>query len=73
MNLPSTSRLATDTHSIDALRTRAGTDPKGAAKEVAGAITPVPGGVGAMTIVCLMHNTLIAACAQNGLPLPTAL
>jgi methylenetetrahydrofolate dehydrogenase (NADP+) / methenyltetrahydrofolate cyclohydrolase len=44
-----------------------------AAKEVAGAITPVPGGVGAMTIVCLMHNTLIAACEQNGLPLPTAL
>jgi methylenetetrahydrofolate dehydrogenase (NADP+)/methenyltetrahydrofolate cyclohydrolase len=44
-----------------------------AAKEVAGAITPVPGGVGAMTIVCLMHNTLIAACSQNGLPLPTAL
>jgi methylenetetrahydrofolate dehydrogenase (NADP+)/methenyltetrahydrofolate cyclohydrolase len=41
-----------------------------AAKEVAGAITPVPGGVGAMTIVCLMHNTLIAACAQNGLPIP---
>jgi methylenetetrahydrofolate dehydrogenase (NADP+)/methenyltetrahydrofolate cyclohydrolase len=45
----------------------------GAAKDVAGAITPVPGGVGAMTIVCLMHNTLIAACAQNNLPLPTAL
>ncbi len=44
-----------------------------AAKDVACAITPVPGGVGAMTIVCLMHNTLIAACAQNGLPLPTAL
>lgn len=43
------------------------------AKEVAGAITPVPGGVGAMTIVCLMHNTLIAACAQNKLPLPSAL
>jgi len=42
-----------------------------AAKEIAGAITPVPGGVGAMTIVCLMHNTLIAACAQAGLPLPT--
>jgi methylenetetrahydrofolate dehydrogenase (NADP+)/methenyltetrahydrofolate cyclohydrolase len=41
------------------------------AKEVAGAITPVPGGVGAMTIVCLMQNTLIAACAQNGLPAPT--
>jgi methylenetetrahydrofolate dehydrogenase (NADP+)/methenyltetrahydrofolate cyclohydrolase len=40
------------------------------AREVAGAITPVPGGVGAMTIVCLMQNTLIAACAQNRLPLP---
>ena len=40
------------------------------AKEIAGAITPVPGGVGAMTIVCLMQNTLIAACAQNNLPLP---
>jgi methylenetetrahydrofolate dehydrogenase (NADP+) / methenyltetrahydrofolate cyclohydrolase len=44
-----------------------------AAKDVAGAITPVPGGVGAMTIICLMHNTLIAACAQNNLALPTAL
>jgi len=43
------------------------------ASKVAGAITPVPGGVGAMTIVCLMHNTLIAACAQNGLPLPQQL
>ncbi|HWU25425.1 MAG TPA: bifunctional methylenetetrahydrofolate dehydrogenase/methenyltetrahydrofolate cyclohydrolase FolD [Rhizomicrobium sp.] len=41
-----------------------------AAAEVAGAITPVPGGVGAMTIACLMRNTLIAACAQNGLALP---
>ena len=41
-----------------------------AAKAVAGAITPVPGGVGAMTIICLMQNTLIAACAQNGLPIP---
>src|SRR5450432_3262119 len=39
----------------------------------AGWITPVPGGVGAMTIVCLMRNTLIAACLQKGLPLPTAL
>jgi len=44
-----------------------------AAKEIAGAITPVPGGVGAMTIVCLMHNALIAACAQTGLPLPSSL
>ena len=41
-----------------------------AASDVAGAITPVPGGVGAMTIICLMQNTLIAACAQHGLPLP---
>lgn len=42
-----------------------------AASKIAGAITPVPGGVGAMTIVCLMQNTLIAACAQNGLTLPS--
>jgi methylenetetrahydrofolate dehydrogenase (NADP+)/methenyltetrahydrofolate cyclohydrolase len=34
----------------------------------AGAITPVPGGVGAMTIACLMRNTLIAATALAGLP-----
>ena len=40
------------------------------ALEVAGAITPVPGGVGAMTIVCLMRNTLLAAAMQAGLPLP---
>lgn len=39
-----------------------------AAAKVAGHITPVPGGVGAMTIVCLMRNTLIAATLQNGLP-----
>jgi methylenetetrahydrofolate dehydrogenase (NADP+) / methenyltetrahydrofolate cyclohydrolase len=37
---------------------------------VAGAITPVPGGVGPMTIACLMLNTLKAACAQKGLPSP---
>jgi methylenetetrahydrofolate dehydrogenase (NADP+) / methenyltetrahydrofolate cyclohydrolase len=41
-----------------------------AAAKVAGAITPVPGGVGAMTIVCLMRNTLIAAMLQSGLPIP---
>jgi methylenetetrahydrofolate dehydrogenase (NADP+)/methenyltetrahydrofolate cyclohydrolase len=40
------------------------------AREVAGAITPVPGGVGPMTIACLLLNTLRAACAQNGLPVP---
>jgi len=37
------------------------------AREVAGAITPVPGGVGPMTIACLMVNTLKAACAQAGI------
>jgi methylenetetrahydrofolate dehydrogenase (NADP+)/methenyltetrahydrofolate cyclohydrolase len=37
---------------------------------VAGAITPVPGGVGPMTIVCLLFNTLRAACIQAGLPAP---
>jgi methylenetetrahydrofolate dehydrogenase (NADP+) / methenyltetrahydrofolate cyclohydrolase len=40
------------------------------ALEVAGAITPVPGGVGPMTIVCLLVNTLRAACMQTGLPAP---
>jgi len=39
-------------------------------KEVAGALTPVPGGVGPMTIACLMANTLRAACAIAGLPPP---
>jgi methylenetetrahydrofolate dehydrogenase (NADP+)/methenyltetrahydrofolate cyclohydrolase len=42
-----------------------------AASERAGAITPVPGGVGAMTIVCLMRNTLIAAASLAGLPRPS--
>jgi len=40
------------------------------AYKVAGAITPVPGGVGPMTIACLLLNTLRAACAQHGLPAP---
>ena len=40
------------------------------AMHVAGAITPVPGGVGPMTIACLLLNTLRAACTQNGLPVP---
>ena len=38
--------------------------------EVAGNITPVPGGVGPMTIACLLVNTLQAACARRGLPVP---
>jgi methylenetetrahydrofolate dehydrogenase (NADP+)/methenyltetrahydrofolate cyclohydrolase len=41
-----------------------------AAAKVAGFITPVPGGVGAMTIVCLMRNTLIAAARLSGAPVP---
>jgi len=40
------------------------------AREVAGAITPVPGGVGPMTIACLLANTVRAACAIAGLPEP---
>ncbi len=40
------------------------------AAQVAGAITPVPGGVGPMTIACLMVNTVRAACAIAGLPAP---
>jgi len=38
-----------------------------AAKAVAGAITPVPGGVGPMTIACLMYNTVAAAKMQAGI------
>jgi methylenetetrahydrofolate dehydrogenase (NADP+)/methenyltetrahydrofolate cyclohydrolase len=38
--------------------------------EVAGAVTPVPGGVGPMTIACLLANTIRAACAAAGLPVP---
>jgi methylenetetrahydrofolate dehydrogenase (NADP+)/methenyltetrahydrofolate cyclohydrolase len=40
------------------------------ALNVAGAITPVPGGVGQMTVACLLVNTLRAACAIHGLPAP---
>jgi len=41
-----------------------------AAKEVASAITPVPGGVGPMTIACLLRNTVQAACLRRGLTPP---
>jgi methylenetetrahydrofolate dehydrogenase (NADP+)/methenyltetrahydrofolate cyclohydrolase len=41
-----------------------------AARAHAGAITPVPGGVGPMTIACLLLNTLTAACRQHGIPVP---
>jgi methylenetetrahydrofolate dehydrogenase (NADP+)/methenyltetrahydrofolate cyclohydrolase len=41
-----------------------------AARQIAGAITPVPGGVGPMTIACLLRNTLVAACRRRGLADP---
>ena len=44
-----------------------------AARHVAGAISPVPGGVGPMTIACLLRNTLLAACRRRGLPDPVGL
>jgi methylenetetrahydrofolate dehydrogenase (NADP+)/methenyltetrahydrofolate cyclohydrolase len=40
------------------------------AAKVAGAITPVPGGVGPMTIACLLHNTLQQACRLNNVEVP---
>lgn len=43
------------------------------AKPVAGAITPVPGGVGPMTIACLLRNTVLAACARRNLVVPDEL
>ena len=43
------------------------------AAKVAGAITPVPGGVGPMTIACLLANTLTACCRAAGLPEPEGL
>jgi methylenetetrahydrofolate dehydrogenase (NADP+)/methenyltetrahydrofolate cyclohydrolase len=43
------------------------------ARKVAGAITPVPGGVGPMTIACLLRNTVLAACRRRGLADPEVL
>ena len=40
------------------------------AQGVAGAITPVPGGVGPMTVACLLRNTLLASCRRRGLAEP---
>ena len=39
---------------------------------IAGGITPVPGGVGPMTIACLLHNTVLAACRRHGVAVPDA-
>ncbi|HEX3536389.1 MAG TPA: bifunctional methylenetetrahydrofolate dehydrogenase/methenyltetrahydrofolate cyclohydrolase FolD [Stellaceae bacterium] len=44
-----------------------------AARKVAGAITPVPGGVGPMTIACMLRNTVLAACRRRGLADPEGL
>ena len=43
------------------------------AAAIAGAITPVPGGVGLMTVACLLRNAVVAACRQNGLAVPAGL
>jgi len=40
------------------------------ASAVAGAITPVPGGVGPMTIACLLHNTMQQCCRLNNIEIP---
>ncbi|HEV7689327.1 MAG TPA: bifunctional methylenetetrahydrofolate dehydrogenase/methenyltetrahydrofolate cyclohydrolase FolD [Hyphomonadaceae bacterium] len=42
-------------------------------REVAGHITPVPGGVGLMTVACLIQNTVLAACARRGWAVPKEL
>jgi methylenetetrahydrofolate dehydrogenase (NADP+)/methenyltetrahydrofolate cyclohydrolase len=42
-------------------------------REVAGWITPVPGGVGLMTVACLLRNTVLAACARRGWAVPPEL
>jgi methylenetetrahydrofolate dehydrogenase (NADP+)/methenyltetrahydrofolate cyclohydrolase len=43
------------------------------AREIAGAITPVPGGIGPMTIACLLANTVTTACLINGIEPPSDL
>ncbi|MEM6746745.1 MAG: bifunctional methylenetetrahydrofolate dehydrogenase/methenyltetrahydrofolate cyclohydrolase FolD [Pseudomonadota bacterium] len=43
------------------------------AKDVAGAITPVPGGVGPMTIACLLRNTVVASARRQGVAVPQIL
>lgn len=43
------------------------------ARKVAGSITPVPGGVGPMTIACLLRNTVLAACMRRNWDVPASL
>jgi len=54
----------------DGAKTLVGDVEFAAAAQTAGAITPVPGGVGPMTIMSLIHNTLVAAYTRRSLPVP---
>lgn len=54
-------------------KTRLVGDVDPAAAEIAGAMTPVPGGVGPMTIACLLRNAVVAACHQNKIPVPAGI
>ena len=58
---------------LDGTRKLLGDVAYGEAAEVAGSITPVPGGVGPMTIACLLRNTAVAAHRREGLPDPEGL
>jgi methylenetetrahydrofolate dehydrogenase (NADP+)/methenyltetrahydrofolate cyclohydrolase len=61
-------------HPNDPAKTRlVGDCPYDSCAAVAGAITPVPGGVGPMTIACLLANTLTACCRAHGLAEPEGL
>ena len=54
-------------------KTRLVGDVEPAAAEIAGAMTPVPGGVGPMTIACLLRNAVVAACHQTGIAVPAGI
>lgn len=61
----------TDTSQSDPKKTRlVGDVDFASASQVAGYITPVPGGVGPMTIACLLRNTVMAACHANHIAMP---
>ncbi len=65
-------RVAAPDKGVDATRLVGDAD-YAAISEIAGAATPVPGGVGPMTIACLLRNTIIAAAARRGWKLPADL
>lgn len=54
-------------------KTRLVGDVEPEAAEIAGAMTPVPGGVGPMTIACLLRNAVVAACHQTGIAVPAGI